>query len=119
MPKIQKTKQGLFIYLPKEYTQLLGWNKGDTCAIYPDRQAKATLILSKTLDAVTKEPQQSVNAYKEAPPVKLEISQAPRPIQQAPRPQPQSQPKPAMNLDTSSINPDRLRELIRQRQQGQ
>jgi len=55
MPKIQQTKQGLFVYLPKEYMQLLNWNKGDTLACFPDRTAKQTLVLQKTLDAVTKE----------------------------------------------------------------
>jgi hypothetical protein len=54
MPKIQKTKQGLFVYLPKEYMQLLNWNKGDTLACFPDRSAKQTLVMQKTLDAQPK-----------------------------------------------------------------
>jgi bifunctional DNA-binding transcriptional regulator/antitoxin component of YhaV-PrlF toxin-antitoxin module len=74
MPKIQKTKQGLFVYLPKEYMQLLNWNKGDTLACYPDRSAKQTLVMQKTLDAVSKEVIQSVNNYKEADPIKLQIT---------------------------------------------
>ena len=62
MPKIQQSKQGNFIYLPKGYMQLLGWGKGDTCAIFPDRSAKQTLILQKTLDAKTQEAQQRKRA---------------------------------------------------------
>jgi hypothetical protein len=39
--------------------------------------------MQKTLDAVSKEVIQSVNNYKEADPIKLQITQAqPRPIQQ-------------------------------------
>lgn len=130
MPKIQKTKQGLFVYLPKEYMQLLNWNKGDTLACFPDRSAKQTLVMQKTLDAVTKEVMQGVNTTREAPPVKIELSQAPRPTQptqqaQQPRPVQQAQPQPR---PSSPINPqvnitprtqplsDELKRYIMQRQ---
>lgn len=128
MPKIQKTKQGLFLYLPKQYCELLKWNKGDSLAIFPDRSANQTLILQKTLDATTKEIVQSVNPVRDAPPVKLEISQAtpqPRPIQQVARPvqprpvqqaQPQ-QPRPTTNYELPYGSAERLRQLIRQGQQ--
>jgi hypothetical protein len=51
MPKIQQTKNGLFVYLPKSYTQLLSWNKGDVLTIYPDNQNKQTLIIKKVINA--------------------------------------------------------------------
>lgn len=51
MPKIQQTKNGLFVYLPKSYTQLLSWNKGDVLTIYPDNQNKQTLIIKKVISA--------------------------------------------------------------------
>ncbi len=120
MPKIQKTKQGLFVYLPKEYMQLLNWNKGDTLACFPDRSAKQTLVMQKTLDAVTKEVMQGVNATREAPPVKIELTQAPRPqpqVQVQPRPvqQAQPQPRPQPTYNTPEINPERMRQIIEQR----
>jgi hypothetical protein len=124
MPKIQKTKQGLFVYLPKEYMQLLAWNKGDTLACYPDRSAKQTLVLQKTLDATTKEVMQGVNPVRDAPPIKIEVTAPtqPRPIQQAPTPrpvqaQPVQQPRPA--TPSVSISPERMRQFIQLKQQGQ
>ena len=51
MPKIQECKQGNFIYLPKEYVQLLAWGKGDVITCYPDSLNKQTLILRKVIDA--------------------------------------------------------------------
>lgn len=126
MPKIQKTKQGLFVYLPKEYMQLLNWNKGDTLACFPDRSAKQTLVMQKTLDAVTKEVMQGVNTIKEAPPVKIELTQAPRPIQQQAQVQRpvQQAPRPSSPINSQqpqiNISPERLRQMIQQRtQQGQ
>jgi len=106
MPKIQKTKQGLFVYLPKEYMQLLNWHKGDTLACFPDRSAKQTLVMQKTLDAVSKEIIQGVNTIKEAPPVKIELTQAPRHIQQqAPAPRPVQQTQPQQPRPTSYTSP--------------
>ena len=102
MPKIQKTKQGLFVYLPKEYMRLLKWNKGDILACFPDRSAKQTLVMQKTLDAVTKEIMQGVNAVRDAPPVKIELSQAPvqRPMQQV-----QAQPRPVQQIQPQQPRP--------------
>lgn len=133
MPKIQQSKQGKFIYLPKAYMQLLGWNKGDTCAIFPDRTAKQTLVLQKTLDAKTLEPQQSVNAIREAPPLKIEVSQTQAPQQARPQPTttPRTQqqaPTPQQASPSSPINPqqnpnimvskERLKQLMQQRKQS-
>jgi len=118
MPKIQKTKQGLFVYLPKAYTQLLGWNKGDTLAVFPDRQSKQTLVIQKTLDAITQEPQQSINALKEAEPVKIQIVQQPRPTNQT-----ITQPRPISPINnqqrptqtTPTLSEERLKQLLEQR----
>ena len=115
MPKIQKTKQGLFVYLPKAYTQLLGWNKGDTLAVFPDRQSKQTLVIQKTLDAITQEPQQSINALKEAEPVKIQIVQQPRPTNQT-----ITQPRPTSPINnqqrqTTTLSEERLKQLMEQR----
>lgn len=102
MPKIQETKQGKFIYLPKEFTQLMNWNKGDTLAIFPDRSAKQTLVMQKTLDAsetTTRSPK-------------------PKPIQQ-PRPEP---PR-IINLEArptqtySTLNPERLKQFLQSQHQ--
>jgi bifunctional DNA-binding transcriptional regulator/antitoxin component of YhaV-PrlF toxin-antitoxin module len=105
MPKIQETKQGKFIYLPKEFTQLMNWNKGDTLAIFPDRSAKQTLVMQKTIDAsetTTRSPK-------------------PRPIQQ---PQQQARPEPPriINLEQrpiptlNTLNPERIRQFIQNQQ---
>jgi hypothetical protein len=51
MPKIQKTQNGMFVYLPKAFTTLLEWKKGDTLAIYPSTNDKGTLVMRKTIDA--------------------------------------------------------------------
>jgi len=125
MPKIQKTKQGLFVYLPKEYMQLLNWNKGDTLAIFPDRSAKQTLVMQKTLDATSKEIIQSVNATKEAEPVKIQLIQ-PRPTQPTQQPRPinpinsQQITRPTQHNTTQTYgSAERLKQLMQQRQQGQ
>lgn len=125
MPKIQKTKQGLFVYLPKEYMQLLNWNKGDTLACFPDRSAKQTLVMQKTLDAVTKEIVQGVNVVKDAPPVKIELTQTPRPIQQVQTQRPVQQQTPVQQVRpiiNPAFNPseERLKALMQARiRQGQ
>ena len=54
MSKIQETKNGLFVYLPKNFTQLLAWKKGDVLSIYPDNQNKQTLIMKKVMEAESK-----------------------------------------------------------------
>lgn len=51
MPKIQESINGKFVYLPKAFTTLLEWNKGDTLAIYPSNTEKGTLIMRKVIDA--------------------------------------------------------------------
>jgi len=106
------------VYLPKAYTQLLGWNKGDTLAVFPDRQSKQTLVIQKTLDAITQEPQQSINALKEAEPVKIQIVQQPRPTNQT-----ITQPRPISPINnqqrptqtTPTLSEERLKQLLEQR----
>jgi hypothetical protein len=51
MPKIQQTQNGLFIYLPKQFTTLLKWKKGDVITIFPDTRQDATLLMKKTINA--------------------------------------------------------------------
>ena len=51
MPKIQETQNGMFVYLPKAYTTLLKWKKGDTLTIFPDSKTEGTLLMKKTIDA--------------------------------------------------------------------
>ena len=80
MPKIQECKQGNFIYLPKEYMQLLAWGKGDVITCFPDSQNKQTLILRKVIDA------------KDIPKKNIPIINVP-----APRPQPIQYQRPLMH----------------------
>jgi len=71
MPKIQETQNGMFVYLPKAFTTLLNWNKGDTLAIFPSSTEKGTLLMKKTIDAnETKKqiPLSSTNIIKETTP---------------------------------------------------
>lgn len=66
MPKIQETKNGLFVYLPKQYTQLLAWEKGDLLAIYPDNKETQTLILRKIKNKEPKK-QEPTNTEQKTP----------------------------------------------------
>jgi hypothetical protein len=51
MPKIQETRNGMFIYLPKSFTSLMKWKKGDTITIFPDTRTEGTLLMKKTISA--------------------------------------------------------------------
>jgi hypothetical protein len=84
MPKIQECKQGNFIYLPKEYMQLLSWGKGDVITCYPDSQNKQTLILRKVVDAKDiqkNKPAPIINAPTPRPQGLLWENKIPRPVQ--------------------------------------
>ena len=67
MPKIQETKNGLFLYLPKQYTQLLAWKKGDILAIYPDNKETQTLIIRKIKNAEPKEKKETTKTEQTKP----------------------------------------------------
>ncbi len=47
MVKIQQGKQTLFINLPKQYVQLLGWAKGTELMVYPAPNEKRALIVKE------------------------------------------------------------------------
>jgi len=46
MPKIQKSKNCLFVNLPAQYCRLLGWKKGTELVIYPGTE-KGTLLMKE------------------------------------------------------------------------
>ena len=82
MPKIQETQNGMFVYLPKAFTTLLEWNKGDTLIIYPSNTEKGTLIMRKTINAkdlpTKQKPQTITNITTETRPHTQTINIQPR-----------------------------------------
>jgi len=46
MPKIQKSKNCLFVNLPAQYCRLLGWKKGTEIVVYPAEE-KGTLLMKE------------------------------------------------------------------------
>jgi len=47
MPIIQQGKNCLFLNLPKEYMQLLGWKKGTQVVVYPAPNEKQALLVKE------------------------------------------------------------------------
>jgi len=47
MPKLQKGNNTLFLNIPKQYIQLLGWEKGTEVMIYPAANEKKALLIKE------------------------------------------------------------------------
>jgi len=47
MPKLQKGNNTLFLNIPKQYVQLLGWKKGTDVIVYPAPGKKKVLLIKE------------------------------------------------------------------------
>ena len=47
MAKIQQAGKYYFVYLPKQYVKLLGWEKGTELVCYPAKEEEKALLIKK------------------------------------------------------------------------